>query len=96
MQGITFKANAQSPVTKNLITHFGAVGDGVTDDSHAFLKAWLFFTNQRDENGNLLVGNAKNVDYPTQSGELIIPYLAGNNIATYLVGVQLLPGETIC
>ncbi|MBK7040386.1 MAG: hypothetical protein IPH46_07945 [Bacteroidetes bacterium] len=77
MQVITIKAHGQYLLQKNLETDFGAQGDGVFDNSHAFLKAWLFFTNQRDENGNLLVGNAKNVDYPTQSGELIIPYLAG-------------------
>lgn len=68
-------------ITKNLQTDFGAIGDGITEDQLAFVKAAQYFKNMPS----------------TDQGVLIIPYYQGSstNPATYLVRPQLEPNESI-
>jgi len=76
-------ANAQPPVkTMNLVTDFGAIGDSVTDNTDAFVKAGIFFS-------NFLTNDT--------TGILIIPSyhpINSTNPAVYKVGRQLVMNDS--
>ncbi|MBK9480640.1 MAG: right-handed parallel beta-helix repeat-containing protein [Bacteroidetes bacterium] len=81
MQVITIKAHGQYLLQKNLETDFGAHGDGVFDNTDAFIRAGIFFSNFLD-----ITGNGDTI------GELIIPsFYPANSLtpAVYKVGRQL-------
>jgi hypothetical protein len=76
-----FSAYTQTIISKNLITDFGAIGNGITNDALALRKAGRFFSNLDVATGLI---PTTNINYATQKGNLTIP------VGTYLIDGQVI------
>jgi hypothetical protein len=82
LHGFSQAVITNTPVIKDIKIDFGAVGDGIADDTWAFIKAGKYFSNRWDINGSPLLSGA-NINYAVNSGQLNIPS------GTYKVGKQV-------
>ncbi len=72
------------------IKDFGAVGDGITDDSYAFYLASCWFSNRNPKTGNALPENKLNINYKFNKGRLFIPLKSSpKSNGIYRIGKQV-------